>query len=177
MGVKPLGYRAPSFTRAEFLYEVLNINEIKYDSSVFPVKTPLYDGTSYGNRPFMIDRDIVEIPMSVLKIAGVRIPVGGFYLRLFGGWMNYMLFKKIEERYGIAVMYLHPWEILDIPEEIYIETGKRVRLSFAKKKFAYYRIPMLKELEYLLRKVSFTNFERSKSYIDETFLVHRNTNV
>ena len=100
--MKPLGYRAPAFTKADFLYEVLSKNEIKYDSSVFPIKTPLYDGTSYGSRPFIIDRGIVEIPLSVLKIAGFRIPVGGFYLRLFGSRMNYLMFKKIEKRNGIA---------------------------------------------------------------------------
>jgi polysaccharide deacetylase family protein (PEP-CTERM system associated) len=168
LGVKPLGYRSPSFTKADFLYEVLSKNEIKYDSSVFPIKTPLYDGTSYGSRPFIIDRDIVEIPLSVLKIAGFRTPVGGFYLRLFGGWINYILLKKIEKRYGIAVMYFHPWEILDIPDNIYLEKDKRIRLSFLKKQFAYYKIPMLKNVEYLLEKINFTNFEGAGSYIDDT---------
>ena len=169
-GVKPIGYRAPAFTKADFLYEVLSSNEIKYDSSVFPIKTPLYDGTSYDSRPFIIDRDIVEIPLSVLKISGFRIPVGGFYLRLFGSRMNYFLFKKIEKRSGIAVMYFHPWEILDIPYEISIEKDKRIKLPFLKKKFAYYKIPMLKQVEYLLGKIDFTNFKGAMSYIDETIL-------
>ena len=55
LGVKPLGFRAPVFTKADFLYKVLNKNEIKYDSSVFPIKTPLYDGTSYDSRPFIME--------------------------------------------------------------------------------------------------------------------------
>ena len=169
-GVKPIGYRAPAFTKADFLYEVLSSNEIKYDSSVFPIKTPLYDGTSYDSRPFIIDRDIVEIPLSVLKISGFRIPAGGFYLRLFVSRMNYLLFKKIEKRNGIAVMYFHPWEILDIPHEIRIEKNKRIKLPFLKKKFAYYKIPMLKQVEYLLGKIDFTNFKGAMSYIDETIL-------
>lgn len=170
MGVKPRGYRAPAFSTANFLYEVLSNNGVDYDSSVFPIKTPLYDGTAYDCYPFIIDRGIVEIPLSVLKISGFRIPVGGFYLRLFGSRMNYLLFKKIEQRNGIAVMYFHPWEILDIPYEISIEKDKRIKLPFLKKKFAYYKIPMLKKLEYLLGKINFTNFERSGSYINETFL-------
>ena len=167
MGVQPRGYRAPTFSSAEFLYEILSENGISYDSSIIPIKTPLYDGTSYDCYPFLTDRDIVEIPCSVLKISKLRIPAGGFYLRLFGSRMNYILLKKIEKRYGIAVMYFHPWEILEIPKEAHLENGKKVELSFLKKQFAYYKIPMLQNVEYLLGKINFTNFEGAKSYIDE----------
>jgi polysaccharide deacetylase family protein (PEP-CTERM system associated) len=170
MGVKPSGYRSPAFSKAEFLYEVLNKNGITYDSSVFPIRTPLYDGTSYDCRPFIIGRGIVEIPCSVLKISKLRIPVGGFYLRLFGSRMNYILLKKIEKRYGIAVMYFHPWEILDIPNKQHLEKDMGIKLSFLKKRFAFYRIPMLKELEYLLGKMNFTNFEGARSFIDEKLM-------
>ena len=79
MGVTPHVYRAPSFTKAEFLFEVLSKNGIKYDSSIFPIKTPLYDGTMYGCSPFKIDPGIIEIPCSVLHISKFRIPVGGFF--------------------------------------------------------------------------------------------------
>lgn len=167
-GVKPYGYRSPCFSRADFLWEVLNENGITYDSSIFPIKTPLYDGTSYDCRPFIIGEGIIEIPCSVLKISKLRMPVGGFYLRLFGGRINKILLKEIEKRNGIAVMYFHPWEVLDIPENIDIEKGKRVRLSFIKKKFAYYKIPMLNKLEYLLRKINFTNFKGAIGHIKET---------
>jgi polysaccharide deacetylase family protein (PEP-CTERM system associated) len=170
MGVKPLGYRSPAFSKADFLYDILNENGITYDSSIFPIKTPLYDGTTYDCRPFIIGWGIVEIPCSVLKIAKLRIPVGGLYLRLLGSRMNSHLLKRIEKRYGIAIMYFHPWEILDIPRNIYIEKGNKIKLSFLEKKFAYYKIPMVKQLEYLLGKINFTNFEESMKYIDETLL-------
>ncbi len=173
MGVEPRGYRAPAFTRAEFMYEVLSRNGITYDSSVFPIKTPLYDGMSYDCRPFIIDHGIIEIPCSILKILKLRIPVGGFYLRLFGSRINCFLLKEIEKRNGIAVMYFHPWEILDIPHEIYLGQDKRIRLPFLKKKFAYYKIPMLNKLEYLLNKINVTNFKEAKSYIDEILQVVR----
>lgn len=170
LGVEPRGYRAPSFTRADFLYDVLGDNGISYDSSVIPVKTPLYDGTSHDCYPFVAERGIVEIPCSVLKISKLRIPAGGFYLRLFGSRINCILLKKIEKKYGISVLYFHPWEILEIPDNIYIEKDKRVRISFLKKRFAYYKIPMLKKVEYLMGKISFTNFEAAKSYIDKMLL-------
>ena len=170
MEVEPRGYRAPAFTRADFMYEVLNRNGITYDSSVFPVKTPLYDGTSFSCRPFVIEHSIIEIPCSILKIGKMRIPVGGFYLRLLGRRLNYLLFKEIRKRNGLAVMYFHPWEILDIPAEINLKNGRHVELSFAKKIFAYYKIPMLNEIEYLLEKIKFTNFKGAGPYINEKLL-------
>lgn len=174
MNVEPRGYRAPAFTRADFMYEVLSRNGITYDSSVFPVKTPLYDGTSFSCSPFVIEHGIIEIPCSILKISKMRVPVGGFYLRLFGGRLNYLLFKEILKRNGVAVMYLHPWEIMDMPTEINLKNGRRVELSFAKKLFAYYKIPMLNALEYLLKKIKFTNFKGANPYIHETLLGQRN---
>ena len=172
MGVRPHGYRSPAFSTADFLYDVLNQNGITYDSSIFPIKTPLYDGTSYDCRPFIIDRGIVEIPCSALKMGGLRFPAGGFYLRLLGGGMNYVLLKKIEKRYGIAVMYFHPWELLAIPHDIYLENHKRLRLSFLKRQFAYYKIPMLKSVEYLMGKLNFTNFEEAMDYIKGTLHIN-----
>jgi len=170
LGVSPSGYRAPAFTRADFLYEVLSENGLKYDSSVFPIKTPLYDGTSYDCYPFMIDRGIIEMPCSVFKAAGLRIPAGGFYLRLLGRWMNSLLLKKIEARYGIAVMYMHPWEIMDIPDDISLENGRRVQLPFLKKQFAYYKLPMIRSVEYLLERIDFMSFEAAMGRINEEYL-------
>ncbi len=170
MGVIPSGYRSPAFTRADFQYDVLNENGITFDSSVFPIKTPLYDGTSFGCRPFIIDSGIIEIPCSVLKISKLRIPVGGFYLRLLGGRINHVLFKAIVRRNGIAVMYFHPWELLDNPRDIYIDKGRKIELPFLKKQFAYYKIPMLKQLEYLLQRMQFTSFEGARKYIDEILI-------
>lgn len=171
MGVKPAGYRAPAFSTADFLYEVLSENGIAYDSSIIPIRTPLYDGTSYDCDPFIIDRGIIEIPCSVLKISKLRIPAGGFYLRLLGCRMNYVLLNKIEKKHGISVMYFHPWEILDLPNHKYLGKELGIKLSFPKKIFAYYGIPMMKELEYLLKKIDFTNFEVARRYIDEKILV------
>ncbi len=166
MGITPRGYRAPAFSSAEFLYEILSENGIEYDSSIIPVKTPLYDGTSYDCHPFVIDRGIIEIPCSVFKISKLRIPVGGFYLRLFGGRANHFLLRKIEKRYGISIMYFHPWELLGFHDNVR-ENDKRAALPFLKKQFASYKIPMVKELEYLLNKIDFTDFEGARSFIDE----------
>lgn len=175
LGVRPRGYRSPAFTRADFLYEILSENGIEYDSSVFPVKTPLYDGTSYDCYPFIIDRGIVEIPCSVLKISGIRLPAGGFYLRLLGGRISHILLNKIEKKYGIAVLYFHPWEVLDMPDVISMGKDRTIKLSFLKKRFAYYKIPMIKRVEHLLEKINFTNFEGAESYIDQRLDIYKSS--
>jgi polysaccharide deacetylase family protein (PEP-CTERM system associated) len=166
-GVDPKGYRAPAFSRAEFLYEVLSDNGIEYDSSIIPVKTPLYDGTSYDCHPFIIDRGILEIPCSVWKMSKLRIPVGGFYVRLLGARVNCKLLEKIDKRYGIAVMYFHPWEVLDIPGNHYLDQDERPMMPFLKKQFSYYNIPMLDKLEYLLENLNFTNIKEARRDIDK----------
>ncbi len=169
-GVNPKGYRAPAFSSSEFLYEVLSENGIKYDSSIIPVKTPLYDGTSYDCHPFVIDRGIVEIPCSVWKMSKLRVPVGGFYLRLFGARANHFLLRKIEERYGISVMYFHPWELLGLHDNVRLENDNIAKLPFLKKQFSGYKIPMVKELEYLLTKIDFTYFEGAWSDINKILM-------
>jgi polysaccharide deacetylase family protein (PEP-CTERM system associated) len=170
LGVEPRGYRSPVFSRADFLYEVLSENGIRYDSSILPIRTPLYDGTAYESRPFLADRGIIEIPCSVLKFSKLRLPVGGFYLRLLGGPMNCFLLHQVEKKNGISVMYFHPWEILDIPRSIHDVKGRLLKLSFVKRMLAYYNIPMLGKIEYLLRKISFTSFEKAMDYIDKNYL-------
>lgn len=175
MDVEPIGYRAPAFSTADFLYDILIENGLLYDSSIIPIKTPLYDGTSYDCYPFIIKKGIMEIPCSVLKISKLRLPAGGFYLRLFGRRMNYYLLKKIEEKYGIAVMYFHPWEMLEIPHQIYIEKDKSIRLPFLKKKFAYYKIPALGKIQYLLGKINFRSFEGAMDYIKQTSNINKSS--
>ena len=67
-------------------------------------------------------------------------------------------------------MYFHPWEILDIPDHCYLDQDKRVMMPFMKKQFAYYKIPMLNKLEYLLNKINFTNFKEAAGAIDKILL-------
>lgn len=168
LGIIPRGYRAPCFSSADFLTEVLCQNEIVYDSSIFPIRTPLYDGTAYDGRPFISEEGITRIPCSVLKISKIRLPAGGFYLRLFGARWNYYMLREIEKRNGIAVVYFHPWELLDV-QSVMERSGKisMKELPFLKKKYAHYKIPMVDKLEYLMKKMQFTNFESSLGSIQK----------
>lgn len=122
-----LGYRAPQFSVVEetsWAIDILKQAGLKYDSSVFPVKTHLYGMSRAPLFPYHISslnitiddptEDFLEVPLSVYRIPGisVNIPVaGGFYLRFFPyPFIRYAL-RKINRQNQVAVCYIHPWEL------------------------------------------------------------------
>ena len=94
-GEKCAGFRAPSFSLDDKTRWALNVLEktgILYDSSVFPVWTPLYGLPSALVRPYKpskedlikedVDGEIWEFPLAIYQFWKLRIPAaGGFYLR------------------------------------------------------------------------------------------------
>jgi len=124
-GKKIKGYRAPQFTIIKetlWAIDILKKHGLEYDSSVFPVRTPLYgipDAPLYpyaiGNKQDKdVSKDFLEVPLSVYKIPFIKknIPIaGGFYLRFFPYFfLNYAI-KKINKSGNVAVCYIHPWEL------------------------------------------------------------------
>ncbi len=159
----PVGFRASTYTYAPFLYEVLESHGFRYDSSILPIKTPLYDWSMYDSSvPFWITPRILEIPLSIYKLAGIRIPVGGLYLRLLGGLLNVQLLRRIERKLGVGIFYIHPWEILGNPQ---------VPVSLPRRVLAYYRIPALGAFEKVLRSFRWTNFRGSLDVIAQELAV------
>jgi polysaccharide deacetylase family protein (PEP-CTERM system associated) len=120
------GYRACEFSIGEknaWAIDILKKNGLKYDSSVFPVKTHLYGVPDAPLYPYHIssssikidnpEEDFLEFPLSVYKLPIVHknIPVaGGFYLRFFPYWFIKHAMKKINKMGQPAIIYVHPWE-------------------------------------------------------------------
>jgi len=84
-GEKVWGYRAPQFTVMEetsWAIDILKKNGLKYDSSIFPVKTPLYGVPEaplhvYGIRTANIKEDypdetFLEFPLSVYRVPVIK---------------------------------------------------------------------------------------------------------
>ena len=125
-GDKVMGYRACQFTITEdtaWAIDILKKNGLKYDSSVFPVKTHLYGVPDAPLYPYHISSSNIKIdnpeefffefPLSVYRIPFVHknIPVaGGFYLRFFPYLFIKHAMKKINELGQPAIIYIHPWE-------------------------------------------------------------------
>lgn len=126
-GLDPVGFRAPNFsiTRGtEWAFRVLQASRYTYDSSVFPVKTPMYGVSGVNPRPYEVSLDdpfpasrshrprdtLLEFPLSVVDV-GVRIPIaGGFYARVTPARFLKWGIKRLNRRGIPANLYFHPWE-------------------------------------------------------------------
>lgn len=169
-GKKVLGYRAPSWSiiRKNLDYlEALEEIGLKYDASIFPVKTFLYgipDACKNIHNPVVNRRalNLYEVPTSVLSLAGKGIGYsGGFYFRVF----PYFVLKRIVKAAngaGIpAVVYLHPREI--------DELEKRLSLPPLENLIHYYNIKgTYKKLEKTLRHFRFTSVI---SFLEENIML------
>jgi polysaccharide deacetylase family protein (PEP-CTERM system associated) len=118
-GTRVVGYRAPSFSITEKSYwalEVLAELGFTFDSSIFPVAHPNYGIPNFTRDPQRVQTSngpIVEFPMSVLEIAGLRSPFGGgAYLRFLPYWYTRWGVRFLNATEGRPVcVYLHPWEL------------------------------------------------------------------
>ena len=122
--IKPEGYRAPYFSlthRQPWVLDVLRKNGFTYDSSLFPVKTPLYGEPRSPLTPYRPSKDdmfkhdpkasLVEFPASIYTGAIKRLPfLGGFYMRSLPYPVLKHMLKSINKQGRPGVMYFHPWE-------------------------------------------------------------------
>ena len=159
---KPIiGYRAPSWSITKeslWALEILEKNNFKYSSSIFPIKTFLYgipDAPKVPNHPIVKNRKlkVLEIPPSTnhffIKELGFS---GGFYFRFLPFFMIKKIINKINKKNNPVVCYIHPWEIdSDSP---------KLNLKGIDKFIHYYGIKRCyKKLEKLLSLYDFTSIE------------------
>jgi polysaccharide deacetylase family protein (PEP-CTERM system associated) len=117
-GTPVLGYRAPSFSitkRSLWALDVLLDLGFQYDSSIFPVRDPLYGIPGARRFPFAVTRNgrtLTEFPISTVRWAGRTLPVGGgAYLRLMPYRYTRWGLRRLEQERRPAILYVHPWEL------------------------------------------------------------------
>jgi polysaccharide deacetylase family protein (PEP-CTERM system associated) len=116
-GIPIYGFRAPYFSidkRCLWAFEVLAEAGFQYDSSVFPFKTILYGYPGANRRPYrpLEGVDLVEYPISTIRLARIPIPVGGgFYWRMLPYAVIHWSLRNINRNGYPAILYLHPWEL------------------------------------------------------------------
>lgn len=146
-----LGFRAPSFSlnnQTKWALEVLEEEGFHYDSSIFPVKTPLYGVPRALMKPYKPshkdvatedDREYLwEFPLLAYPTMGLRFPVaGGFYLRLLPLTLIKRAIKKMNKKGVPAVIYVHNWE-LDLKTP-------RLKLSLFRSFVTYYNTKKTKK--------------------------------
>lgn len=152
--VKIKGYRAPFFSitkKSLWALKILDDLGFEYDSSIFPINNFLYGIPDAPRTIYKIkNTNIVEFPLSVVKVMGVNFPVcGGFYLRT----MPYLLTKwgilHYNRKAWPAMIYIHPWEL---------DVGKpRIPMTLKWKIIYEYNIDKMKrKFEQLLKDFTFT---------------------
>ncbi|WP_096389008.1 polysaccharide deacetylase family protein [Halopenitus persicus] len=122
-GTDVSGFRAPAFDFGPDHFNQLAAAGYDYDASVVSCRwIPGWYGGEYDlHRPAIataVDPDapggITEVPTAVFP--GIGLPLTGTWLRFFG--VRYTIWgMRLLARRGIApVLYVHPWELVDLPD-------------------------------------------------------------
>ena len=124
-GEKILGFRAPFFSinkKNLWAFDIIK-KHLRYDSSIFPVKTSQYGISKALTHPYFISDDnpleenvngnFLEIPPAILQLQVIgKIPIaGGFYLR----FLPYLFLKwginQMNKKGYPAMCFLHPRDL------------------------------------------------------------------
>lgn len=117
-GEKIQGHRAPAFSINQSTAWVLDLLlelDFEYDSSIMPCRGIGYGwpGQRRSIGPVFTPGggQILEVPLSVTRIAGRRVPaLGGSYFRLLPLAVSRRIFRSIQRERPV-IMYLHPYEL------------------------------------------------------------------
>lgn len=160
-GDKVLGFRAPFFSidnSNSWIIDFLR-KHIKYDSSIFPVKSPLY---GIPNAPRQIyhpsqknflenneSEEFIEIPLLTNRIlSSYNLPsAGGFYFRFLPYFLISQGIKKSNHENRPAMLYFHP-------KDLDINMPKIKEYSWH---YYYGKRNILKKFEKLLNNFEFTS--------------------
>ncbi len=146
IGKPPIGFRAPSFSLSNntiWALKVLKKAGYLYDSSVFPVKTPLYGVRGVPLKPYrpsltniveeQEEEPLIEFPPLAISFLGIRVPTpGGFYFRIIPSSLVKHAITKANRLGHPAMLYFHPWELL--------EKTPRIKLSLYRRFVSYVKL-------------------------------------
>ena len=117
-GDKIVGYRAPSFSIDDKILQIVKNCGYNYDSSFNSfAKHGRYgsistNGCQKKGIAIQLDSKFYELPISNMKILKQTIPWGGGgYFRFFPQALFQKGIKKILNKEGAYLFYMHPWEI------------------------------------------------------------------
>lgn len=173
-GKKVIGFRAPNFSIREYLFEwyceALAENNLKYDSSLFPMKVIKYGIEKKYSLKIFNEYGIHEHYLSYMKLGKYKLPFfGGGYFRLLPYPITKSLSSKLNEKR--AVFYMHPYEIdtgeLAAVKSQYGDIPLKWRLS----QFGG-RGSVESKLHKLMSDYSFTSFEREYYSNDSQSVPH-----
>ena len=154
VGTRPRGYRAPYFSLGKaqsWAYEILADEGLLYSSSVMPFGrdpginrypvAPVRVATASG--------PLVEMPASVIEVAGRRLPIaGGGFWRALPRIAIDLAAQRIAREGRALVLYLHPHEFDPEPLCSHKGIARNAYVNFG-------RASVAGKLQYILKRFSF----------------------
>lgn len=136
-------HRAPEWsitTHTTWVFEVLKTYGIKYDSSIYPVKTSFYGIEKAPRVPYIINpMKIIEFPPTTYRFAGKNLAMfGGPYLRILPYSLISLAFNSINQDETPVMVHVSPWEIdaefpkLNLSWEGYFQQYAGIKSTFSK---------------------------------------------
>lgn len=116
IGVAVTGYRAPSFSidlRTPWAHEILAETGYGYSSSVAPLQHDHYgwrEAPPFAFRP-VANSALIELPVSVVDLAGKKFGAGGGFFRLFPYALSRHAVTRVNKQGRPATFYFHPWDM------------------------------------------------------------------
>lgn len=115
--VEILGYRAPTWSIMKYTHwaiDVLKSLGLRYDSSIYPASTHLFNCKDLKKFPYEIRNDFIEFPPSTFQFLGYNFPfAGGTFLRFFSFNFIKNRIMEINRKEYSAMVYFHSWEFSD----------------------------------------------------------------
>jgi peptidoglycan-N-acetylglucosamine deacetylase len=163
-GEKVLGFRAPFASldnSTKWAIPILLEEGFRYDSSIFPMKTPVYGVNGAPLEAYYIsekdvrqadpEKRLLEVPFTILKTPLTNIPCGGgIYGRILPEEVLKRMWMKIAEKRTLNI-YFHPWETDGFFPGVKAPLYKKVLAGFNTKGY-------LKKMECLSNSFRFTSF-------------------
>jgi polysaccharide deacetylase family protein (PEP-CTERM system associated) len=114
---RPVGFRASTFTltrRSWWAFDVLAQRGYHYDSSVHPVRHPVYGVPDFPPGISTVTTahgPVIEFPVTTLPFVGRNWPIGGGgYFRLLPGAAHRFALERVTRLGRPVALYFHPWE-------------------------------------------------------------------
>jgi polysaccharide deacetylase family protein (PEP-CTERM system associated) len=144
--------RAPTWSltaRRPELVEVLGEAGFEVDSSIFPVRTPLYGDDRVPTGPFWLSTGgtrLLEVPPAVASLGRIRLPAGGgIWWRVLPGPVRAALMARAPHP---LVVYWHPWELQAVdPATSTVPWAARLSLTVGRRRLRAWLPAWLASLE------------------------------